>query len=204
MPKRVIKKILEIFTRKEEIVSLESTFEVNDSRLELKIKIAQIILDIRKRIRKRFGLLVVLGWRREWDKKHAAVLDANQNIFKNLHLDLKKGSFKENLEAIKKTIDFDGAILISPEGIILRSGIYLENIHPKKAAKVIHPNAAEDLSTAFGFVKKVHTRHLIAITGSYVLKDTTFFVFSEEDRSVRIMERGKIVWSTIKSEVNKN
>lgn len=187
--------------KEEEAISLALAFEESDGRIETKLKITQVILRLRRRIKKPFGLLVVLGWRREWDKKYAATPDINQNIFKDRHFDIKENSFERSFETIKKTVDFDGAVLISPEGVILGSGVYLENIHPKKAAKAIHPGNIEDLSAAFGFAKKVHTRHLTAIAGSYVLKDTTFFVLSEEDKSVRIMERGKIIWSTIKSEV---
>lgn len=184
----------------EETASLALAFEENDGRLELKLKIAEIILRLRRKIKRPFGLLVVLGWRREWDRKYAATPDIRQNLFKENHFNIGDGSFEKSFEAVRETVDFDGAVLVSPEGIITGSGVYLENIHPKKVAKIIHPGHTEDLSAAFGFAKKVHTRHLTAIAGSYVLKHTTFFAVSEEYKSVRIMERGKIAWSTIKSE----
>ena len=100
------------------------------------------------------------------------------------------------------TTDFDGAILINNKGLVLASGVFLENIKAKEVALNLNPQKAEDLSAAFGFKKKVHTRHLTAIASSYVLKNTTVFVISEEDRSIRIFEKGRIIYSTIKGEVN--
>ena len=143
---------------------------------------------MRRKTKRRFGMIVVLGWRREWDKEHAATADATQNIFGNHHFNLWLHSLGESFEVFKKTIDFDGAILVNHEGAVLSSGVYLDNVHPKSVALAIHPQHTEDLSLAFGFSKKVHTRHLVAIAASYILKGTTIFVVSEEDSSVRIFE----------------
>ncbi|MDI6820859.1 MAG: diadenylate cyclase [Patescibacteria group bacterium] len=168
---------------------------------ELKLKLYKVILELKREIKKPFGLIIVLGWRREWNENYSAILDVTQNIFKEHHFDIKQKSFKETCEAIKKTIDFDGAILISKDGHILASGVYLENTKPKELVRIIHPSRVEDLSAAFGFEKKVHTRHLVAIAASFRLKNTTVLVFSEEDGSARIFEKGKIIWSTNKEEI---
>ncbi|MEK9194353.1 MAG: diadenylate cyclase [Patescibacteria group bacterium] len=218
MPRRILKQILEIvrlakrisqfglFTKKEQenLSFVFSDGEKDGISPGLKLKVYEIILLLRSRIKRPFGLLVVLGWQREWNEKYAAISDIDQDIFRNHHFDLGKHSLNQCTEAIKKTIDFDGAILVNKEGIILGSGAYLENVRPKEVSKIVHSSDhTKDLSEAFGFAKKVHTRHLAAIAASYRLKNTTVFVLSEEDGSVRIFERGKIVWSTIPSEIQR-
>jgi len=171
---------------------------------ELKLKVYEILLELRRQIRKKFGLLIVLGWRREWNEKYISMPDATQNIFRaHCHFDLKHASFRHAVSVIKKTIDFDGAIIITCEGIIIGSGLYLENFHPKEVVKILHPTKTEDLSSAFGFAQKVHTRHLAAIAASYTLRGTTVFVLSEEDNTIRIMEKGRIIWSTVGEEISR-
>lgn len=215
MPERIIKKVLEILKLAKEISRFELFTREEQEKLpfvlagesddgpspEIKLKIYQIILRLRKRIKKPFGFLIVLGWRGEWNREYASTPDITQDIFRDHRFDLSRHSLGECLATIEKTIDFDGAILVNKEGTIISSGVYLENLSPKEVAKEMRPgHKVEDLSEAFGFAKKVHTRHLAAIAASYKLKGTTMFVLSEEDRSVRIFEKGKIIWSTIPSE----
>jgi len=168
---------------------------------ELKLKVYEIVLRLRREMHKRFGLLIVLGWKREWNDRHTSLPDATQDIFVKHHIDIANCPLKQAAGAIKKTADFDGAILVSRDGKIFDSGVFLENLHPKAVAKILHPSKAEDLSSAFGFVKKVHIRHLAAIAASYALKGTTVFVLSEEDNTIRVMEKGRIIWSTVREEV---
>lgn len=151
---------------------------------------------MRKRLKKPFGMLVVVGWRRMWNEKYSAIPDITQDIFNERRFDSMSRSRGDLYEVFKRTADFDGAILINASGVILASGVYLEAIRPKEVAQILHPGKTEDLSFAFGFANKVHTRHVSAIAASYRLKDTTFFVLSEEDRSLRIFEEGRIIWST--------
>lgn len=165
----------------------------------LKLKTYQALLDLRAK-RKAFGMIVVLGWRREWSGVHASVPDAEQDLFERYHFSLIDHSVVESAERIGRTTQFDGAILVSRDGSAVASGVYLENVSAKRIAKKLHGNRAEDLSEAFGFSTKVHTRHLAAIAASYILKGTTIFTVSEEDSSVRVFERGRIVWSTVAKE----
>lgn len=217
MPKRLVKNLIKIL-RLEEVIGRIGGFTKQEARClpivfvsggkddpepELKLKIYGILHELRNRVKRPFGVLLVLGWRREWNRRHASIPDITQNVFQHRHFDLHERSRNEAHETIKRTIDFDGAILVTRDGVIVGSGAYLENVRPKEIAKVIHPKSTEDLSAAFGFAKKVHTRHLAAIAASYVLKNTSIFVVSEEDGSLRVFEDGKIIWSTISSEINK-
>ena len=147
-------------------------------------------------------MLVIYNFKEEWFDKFCSFPDISQNIFKDKKLNILKTPLNEVINAFSLTSDFDGAILINNKGTVIASGVFLENIKAKEVALTLNPSKAEDLSAAFGFKKKVHTRHLTAIASSYVLKHTTVFVISEEDRSLRIFEKGRIIYSTIKGEAN--
>lgn len=166
---------------------------------ELKLRMYEILLLLRSR-REPFGMLIVLGWRREWNGLHASVPDAEQDLFERYHFSFCSHSTEVCVERIGRTVRFDGAILVSREGTVTASGVYLEDVSAKRIAKKLHGNRAEDLSEAFGFETKVHTRHLAAIAASFILKGTTIFTVSEEDGSVRMFERGRIMWSTVAKE----
>jgi len=168
---------------------------------ELKLKVYEALLRLRRRRRNPFGMLVVLGWKQEWDERYASLPDTTQNIFEGDRLDIAFTSIDRVLERFAETADFDGAILINARGEAVASGMYLENMRPKRVAKLMRRPRAQDLSSGFGFAKKVHTRHLAGIAASYWLKDTTVFVISEEDGSLRVCEEGRIIWSTIKREM---
>lgn len=167
----------------------------------LKLKTYQALLELRAK-RKAFGMIVVLGWRREWSGVHASVPDAGQDLFDKHRFSFPDHSLSEYVERIGRTSEFDGAILINRDGIVAASGVYLENVSAKRIAVKLHGNRAEDLSEAFGFAIKVHTRHLAAIAASYTLKGTTIFTVSEEDSSVRVFEKGRIAWSTVAREAD--
>lgn len=168
--------------------------------VDLKLKIHSLLIALKKENKKPFGMIVVFGWRRKWNKKYAAFPDITQNIFKKVKVNLRNDFHSDLVQTLKRTLDFDGAILINKKGNFSASGVYLANIAPNEVAKILYSSAV-DLSTAFGFKKKVHMRHLAGIAASYILKGTTVFVLSEEDGSLRIFEEGKIVWSTIRTEI---
>ena len=167
--------------------------------IDLKLKIHSLLTTLKKEIKKPFGMIVVFGWQRKWNKKYAAFPDITQNIFNKIIINLRNDSHSDIVKVLKETMNFDGAILIDEKGNFSASGVYLTNIAPNEVAKILYSSAV-DLSTAFGFKRKVHMRHLAGIAASYILKGTTVFVLSEEDNSLRIFEGGKIVWSTVKSE----
>ncbi len=171
----------------------------NVADVDLKLKIHSLLTVLKKEIKKSFGMIVVFGWQKKWNRKYAAFPDITQNIFKRITINLRNNSHSDIAQILKRTLDFDGAILIDEKGNFSASGVYLTNIAPNEVAKILYSSAV-DLSTAFGFKKKVHMRHLAGIAASYILKGTTVFVLSEEDGSLLFFENGKIVWSTVNGE----
>ena len=108
----------------------------------------------------------------------------------NIDIYINQGNEKYEKE------DFDGAILIDKNGQIMHSGIIIEGLRPRVIAEKLNPGKFKDLSEQFGFKGKVHSRHLSAITASYIFKGTSVFTVSEENDSFHIFERGKIVYQT--------
>ncbi len=160
--------------------------------LDLKMRVAQLILRLTEH-KKHFGLFVIMGWQKKW-QEYLDISDSQQDIFDKRHIDimhLKPG--EHGSRNVAQTINFDGAILIDKKGVILHSGAMIEGLRPRLVAKKLNPGRFKDLSEQFGFTTKVHTRHLSAITASYVFKGTTVFTVSEEDDSFHIYEGGRIL-----------
>ena len=170
---------------------------------ELKLKIYHVLKRLKKRRRKPFGMLIVLGWKREWMRRHASLPDKTQNVFAGRPFDFANASEDRAVDVLAQIAEFDGAILMSEKGEIMASGIYLEAMQTKRVAEILAPDHAADMSAAFGFIKKVHTRHMAGIAASYWLRGTTVFVVSEEDGSIRIFENGKIIFSTVSKEMHR-
>lgn len=161
--------------------------------LENKLALSEIVLNIMNR-RRAFGLFIILGWHNKW-KKFIDTPDSGQDIYKKHHVNLKDLIKEGKHYRVESTLDFDGAILVDKDGNILDSGIIIEGLRPKVVANKIHPGKFKDLSQQFGFKGKVHSRHLSAITASYIFKDTTVFTVSEENDSFHVFENGRIVYS---------
>lgn len=161
--------------------------------LNTKLALSEIILNIMNR-RRAFGLFIILGWRDKWNK-FTDVPDSGQDIYKKHHVNLKNLIKEGGHYRVESTLDFDGAILIDKNGNILDSGIIIEGLRPKVIANKIYPGKFKDLSEQFGFKGKVHSRHLSAITASYIFKGTTVFTVSEESDSFHIFENGRIIYS---------
>lgn len=177
--------------------------------LETKLRVARMCLILRKR-RKKFGLFIILGWRKKWNK-YAITPDISQDIFAKHHINImsprQQSTFqtRQRQRKIIKTINFDGAILINASGNLLHSGAMIENLKPKEVAQKINPqHHSPDLSSRFGFKQKVHMRHLAAITSSFIFKGTTVFTVSEETGHFHIFENGRIVYSTVEQEQIRN
>ena len=164
--------------------------------IESKLKVAEVILNIMAR-RKKFGLFVIFGWQSKWHK-YTDISDAGQDIFNKHHTNLftHTCSTKNSHYDIAMTLDFDGAILVNKDCVITHSGVVIEGLRPSMVAKKLNPGNFRDLSGQFGFKGKVHTRHLSAITSSYVFPGTTVFTVSEETGDFHIFEEGKIIYST--------
>jgi hypothetical protein len=189
---------------KKRIIEVEASLINSRIKLPLgvKLRVARICLVMRQR-RKKFGLFIILGWREIW-KKYAVVPDISQDIFARRYINImspRPRIRRPNRREIVKTINFDGAILINASGCILHSGTMIEDLQPKEAAEKIHPDqSSPDLSSQFGFKKKVHMRHLAAITSSFIFKGTSVFTVSEETRDFHIFENGRIIYSTVPEE----
>lgn len=175
-----------------------------------KLRIAEFVIRLRKSFHKKFGLFIIFGWSKRWNE-YADIVDSSQDIFHKHHIrifrfgqrsiqDLNDQRFISS--HIRKLINFDGAILINKSGQIVDSGVYIEGLKPRAMARVVNPRAAGDLSNRFGFKKKVHARHISAITASHIFKNTTVYTLSEETGDFHIFEGGKIVYSTVRGEVS--
>lgn len=161
-----------------------------------KLKVSEVILNIMAR-RKRFGLFVILGWQSKWHK-YTDISDAGQDIFNKHHTNLftRTCPTKNSHHDIATTLDFDGAILVDKNCVVTHSGVVIEGLRPSVVANKLNPGNFRDLSEQFGFRGKVHTRHLSAITSSYVFPGTTVLTVSEETGDFHIFEEGKIIYST--------
>ena len=160
--------------------------------LNTKLILSEVILNVMNR-RRAFGLFVILGWNDKWSS-FTDIPDSSQDIYKKHHVNLKDLVKEGKHYRVESTLDFDGAILIDKDGNILDSGIIIEGLRPRVIANKIHPGKFKDLSEQFGFKGKVHSRHLSAITASYIFKGTTVFTVSEENDSFHVFENGRIVY----------
>lgn len=210
-PDKIIKRLFKLahFFQKDPIFTPEEKDNLtraflvskNNIPLELKLKIFALLKRLKSRRHRPFGMLIILGWNPKWNKFHTSIPDIRQNIFKKGNFNLARASQKNTLAKLAVIANFDGAILVSPTGLLMASGVYLEKMNPKMVAKRISSTRTEDLSAAFGFLRKVHSRHLVAVAASYMLKGTTVFVVSEEAGSIHIFEEGKIIYSTLVKEM---
>ena len=156
---------------------------------DLRIKMAEEILNIMASRQKHFGLFVIVGWQDKWNI-YTDISDSYQDIFSKKKINIMTEGEKE----IATTVDFDGAILVDIDGDIKHSGVIIEGLRPSTVAKKVNPGQFDDLSSQFGFTGKVHSRHLSAITASYVFKNTTVYTVSEENDSFHIYEAGRILY----------
>ena len=161
--------------------------------LNTKLILSEIILNLMNR-RRAFGLFVILGWQDKWNS-YIDTPDSGQDIYKKHHVNLRDLVKEGKHYKVESTLDFDGAILVDKDSNILDSGIIIEGLRPKVIANKINPGKFKDLSEQFGFKGKVHSRHLSAITASYIFKGTTVFTVSEENDSFHVFENGRIIYS---------
>ena len=163
--------------------------------LPLKIKVSELVLNLMLS-QKKFGLFVILGWQDKW-QEYTDVSDSTQDVFMRHHINVADiENHADWYREVESTVGFDGAILIDGNGEIVHSGVMIEGLRPRIVAAEINPGNFLDLSDQFSFNRKVHTRHLSAITASYVFKNTTIFTVSEESDSFHIFENGRIVYSS--------
>ncbi len=161
---------------------------------KLRLKVSEIILRLMNR-KNGFGLFIILGWQNKW-RKYTDLPDAGQDIYVKHHQNILR-HYKNHRYDIETTVNFDGAILINSKGDIVHSGIIIEGLKPRVVANKVNPGRFSDLSEQFGFDEKVHSRHLSAITASYIFKGTTVFTVSEENDSFHVFEGGKIIYRLV-------
>ena len=165
--------------------------------LDLKLRLAELILRTREaRPNRWFGLFVILGWKADWNE-YTDISDSAQDIFSG-HPNIKDLPMQRSNAAardIASTLDFDGAILVDADGSILHSGVMIEGLRPRMVANTVNPGQFADLSEQFGFTGKVHTRHLSAITASYIFQPSMIITMSEETGDFHLYEQGKIVYT---------
>lgn len=159
----------------------------------LKKRLGRLILKLMNR-RDGFGLFVILGWQKKWNK-FTDMPDSKQDLYARHHVNVMEVGKRDVYYDIESTVNFDGAILVDEKGNILHSGIMIEGLKPHEVADKINPGKFKDLSEQFRFKEKVHLRHLSAISASYIFKNTTVFTVSEENDSFHIFEKGRIVYS---------
>lgn len=184
---------------KKSLIKVEKALEKSPVKtiapLAPKLKLAELILHLMKRKRS-FGLFVILGWQNKW-RKFTDMPDVDQDIFARRHINIMRiKAGRRRRRDVSATVNFDGAILISSNGELLRSGVMIEGLRPRAVAEKINPGKFRDLSEQFGFKEKVHLRHLTAITASYVFRGTTIYTVSEETGNFHIFENGRIIYST--------
>ena len=162
--------------------------------VSLKMKTVELVLHLMKN-QKNFGLFIILGWQDKW-QEYTDISDSTQDIFVRHRINVADiENHADWYGEVESTVGFDGAILIDANGEIVHSGVMIEGLRPRIVAAEINPGSFPDLSDQFGFDHKVHTRHLSAITASYIFKDTTVFTVSEETGTFHVFESGKIVYS---------
>ncbi|UZE93080.1 MAG: hypothetical protein IB617_02885 [Candidatus Nealsonbacteria bacterium] len=165
-----------------------------------KLRVAELMFYLRNKILFHFGMLVIFGWQEEWTKEWVNLPDSSQNIFKERGFNIFYNSILDIASKFLQVIQFDGAILIDNKGMVTNSGMFIEGLRPTDVAEKLKLPEGEDFSSRFGFKIKVHTRHLSAISASYQFKDTTVYTISKKTGDLRIFEKGKIIYSTIKEE----
>ena len=172
--------------------------------LPVKLRMAAVLLHLMER-RKKFGLFVILGWKERW-KSYADTPDVSQDLFAQRGINIMKipertaRRPRRDRGNIVNTVNFDGAILVDSRGNVLHSGTMIEGLRPRATAHKLSPGHAPDLSSHFGFKRKVHMRHITAITSSYTFRGTTVFTISEETNDLHIFEGGKIIYSSVRGE----
>ncbi len=163
--------------------------------VSLKMKTAELVLNLMKH-QKNFGLFIILGWQDKW-QEYTDVSDNTQDLFVRHHINVTDiENHADWYREVESTVGFDGAILIDGNGEIVHSGVIIEGLRPRSVAEKINPGGFADLSEQFGFSQKVHSRHLFAITSSYIFDNTTVFTVSEETGAFHVFEAGKIVYAS--------
>jgi len=173
----------------EEILALSNPF-VSQRH---KKRVYELLAYLRK-CKEDAGTIVILGCK-DYVSTYTKPMD--EDLFKKNPVSIYHEDAGQMLE---ESLHYDGAVLVSDDGIITNSGMYIRADPVEVLEEQGIPNG-RDLSDRFGFKEKVGTRHCSAKAASYLMPDATIFVLSEESRGIRIFEKGRTIYSPIKSEI---
>lgn len=207
----------------EELEILEERLQQSDVEVDINLKrrVYEILADIQYGARPYGdtpgqypmpGMLIILGYDPQdpIHSTHYSIPRKNQNIFRfntelpdtpefPIPMDIMTEQAKVSIQSTK---DYDGAILIEPTGYVIDSGIYLRGIDPVEVLEQMNIPNDRDLSQRFRFKIGVDARHLIAISASYEMPNTTTYTISEETGILRMYEKGRILFSQIEEEIS--
>ena len=99
--------------------------------------------------------------------------------------------------------DDDGAVLISKEGYLVKTGMRLRPDPEDVLDELKIPNS-RTLGERFGFAHDVGTRHTSAIAATHRMKDIEAYVLSQETGHIRVFSDVNIVFSTEPRDYVKN
>lgn len=179
---------------------LDLFFKQSDVKNDMKHKkaILNIIKELGQETKEKFGILILLGYNHSRHKDYILTMSNSKNMFNG-----KKSILDEEVkESIKKTIFYDGAILVLRDGTLEKSGVQLD-IDLIKFLNTMKLDWNKDLASQLGFTNSVSMRHLSGISSSLQFKGTTVFTRSEETGDIRAYEEGKIIFSTVPEELDK-
>ncbi len=146
------------------------------------------------------GYLIVTGF----DKENNIHLSNTINGTKHYLIDSAlNGDLSELF--MRQLAHIDGAIIIGKDYTLYRIGArLLNNIEPDQTAKALGREISDNEWETFGFAHEINTRHINALYASYLMPETIIFTMSGKTGDIRIYEKGRIIDSTIKTEINKN
>ena len=144
------------------------------------------------------GSIIVLGYRDE----HEEYVDGtmNKSPFRGNPVSIYDPCAIDLLYQTTQGKEDDGAVLITPDGMIINTGTLLE-VTPKRLLGELDIPNHRDIAEKYGFAENVGTRHLHSIAASYRMPDTTIFTLSGSTGHIRVYERMKIIYSPFPEEV---
>ncbi len=175
----------------------EGLFEALDSSTvrnvpkEVKIRAVHLLRNVNRLYGRTFGFILILGYRRCWEKYLVEMGLTNHPFIDASIMD------SSGLQTLVQGRRNDGAIIMDDYGKVIRTKIYVDIPVMKILRELGY------WKSPFAIPKG--TRHHTALAASYALSNASEGVCvvtsSEEDGSIRIFERGKILYSPLQKEM---
>ncbi len=158
---------------------------------EVKLRAVHLLQNVNRLYGRNFGFILILGYRRCWERYlvkmglgSGAVIDAS----------IMDGSGLQTLVQNRRN---DGAIILDDYGKVIHTKIYVDIPVMKILRELGYWRSP--------FAVPKGTRHHTALAASYALSNAAegvcVITSSEEDGSIRIFERGKILYSSLQKEM---